>query len=97
MSLLSYSAFAHVQAAVHEGGVSGANPDAGIPSGPSDSGVPAQRLYAHHANAIAILENLQHATYNMQLSTCSLQACAKQHARSAAFDMQQTWVQPCNI
>jgi hypothetical protein len=48
----SYSAFAHVQAAVHEGGVSGAKPDARIQSAPSDSGVPTQhrceRPYAHH-------------------------------------------------
>jgi hypothetical protein len=49
-------------------------------------------------NAIAaILESLQQATFNMPLSTCSLQACAKQHARSATFSTQQTWLQPCNI
>ena len=50
-ALPSYSAFAHVQAAVHEGEVSNANPGAGIQSGPSDSGVPTQhrrqRPYAH--------------------------------------------------
>ena len=82
MSLPSYSALAHVQAAVHEGGVSGANPDSRIESGPSDSVLPTQcrrqRPYAHCANSIpAILYSLQHATYNMRLSTCSLQACAK--------------------
>jgi hypothetical protein len=103
MALPSYSAFAHVQAAVHEGGVGGANPDARIPSGPSDSGVPTQHRrqgpYAHScAKSIpAILYSLQHATYNVRLSTCSLQACAKQRARSATFNRQQTWLQPCNI
>jgi hypothetical protein len=103
MSLPSYSAFAHVQVAVHEGGVGGANPDARIPSGPSDSVLPTQHRrqgpYAHScAKSIpAILYSLQLATYNMRLSTCSLQACAKQRARSATFNRQQTWLQPCNI
>jgi hypothetical protein len=52
MSLPNYSAFAHVQAAVHESGVSDANPDLGIQSGPIDSGVPTQQRrqkpYAYH-------------------------------------------------
>ena len=50
-ALPSYSAFAHVQVAVHEGGVGGAKPDAGIQSGPSDSVLPTQhrrqRPYDH--------------------------------------------------
>jgi hypothetical protein len=101
-ALPSYSAFAHVQVAVHEGGVGGAKPDAGIHSGPSDSVLPTQHWrqgpYAHDANSIpATLYSLQLTTYNMRLSTCSLQACAKQRARSATFNRQQTWLQPCNI
>jgi hypothetical protein len=95
-ALPSYSAFAHVQAAVHEGGVSCANPDAVIESGPSDSGVPTQhrceRLYVHDANSIAAIRYSlqQHAIYNVRISTRSLQTCAEQHARSATFNMQQT-------
>ena len=93
MALPSYSAFAHVQVAVHEGEVSGVNPDAGIPSGSSDSGVPAQRPYAHHANAIAaIRHSLQHTTCEFQSASCNMRraTCAEQHARSATSNMQQT-------
>ena len=77
MALPSYSAFAHVQVAVHEGGVGGAKPDAGIQSGPNYSVLPTQhrrkRPYAHCANSIpAILYSLQHATYNMRLFNVQL-------------------------
>jgi hypothetical protein len=42
-------------------------------------------------NSIAAIRySLQHATYNVRISKCSLQACAEQHARRAAFNMQQT-------
>jgi hypothetical protein len=54
MSPPRHSAFSHVQAAVHEGEVSGSNPDSRIQSGLSDSGVPTQhrrqRPYAHYAH-----------------------------------------------
>jgi hypothetical protein len=43
-------------------------------------------------NSIAAIRySLQPATYNVLISTCTLQACAEQHARSATFNMQQTW------
>ena len=109
MALPSYSAFAHVQAAVHEGGVGGAKPDAGIQSGPSDSILPTQhrrhRPYAHCANSIpAILYSLQHATYNMRLSNVQLASmrqatckkCHIQHAASMVAAM-HAWLQPCNM
>ncbi len=69
-----YSAFAHVQVTVHEGGVGGAKPDAGIQSGPSDSVLPTQhRRQGPYANSIpAILYSLQHATYNMRLFNVQL-------------------------
>jgi hypothetical protein len=96
MSLSSYFAFAHVQASLHEVVVNGAKPVPGVQSGPSDSGVPTphrrQWPYAHfHVNSTAALRySLQHATHNVRISTCSLQARAEQHARSAACHMQQT-------
>jgi hypothetical protein len=73
--LASYSAFAHVQAAVHEGEVSGVKPDSGLQSDPSDSGVPTQ----HRCTTC----NIQRANFNVQLASMRRATCMKCHGQLA--------------